>query len=94
MGDFQVTPIISITFYMVIIRVGLAARATQMTNLPLGNISVDHSLSAERRRRTQVRITTLTESKVDQGQRPSLVSAISSKSGPSEVKVDDEGGEV
>ncbi|KAN0082388.1 hypothetical protein V8E55_008183 [Tylopilus felleus] len=90
----MVTPIISITFYMVIIRVGLAARATQMTNLPLGNISVDHSLSAERRRRTQVRITTLTESKVDQGQRPSLVSAISSKSGPSEVKVDDEGGEV
>ncbi|KAF8548468.1 hypothetical protein OG21DRAFT_1423003 [Imleria badia] len=37
----MVTPIISITFYMVIIRVGLATRASHTTNMRL---SVDHSV--------------------------------------------------
>ncbi|KAF8552348.1 hypothetical protein OG21DRAFT_149628 [Imleria badia] len=82
----MVTPIISITFYMVIIRVGLTTRAAQMTSIPLSNSSADHSLSAERRRRMQVHITTLTESKVDHGQRPPR--STSTKSGPSEHKVD------
>jgi len=50
-ADRQVTPIISITFYMVIIRVGFATRANQAASMPLGTTSTDHSLSAERRRR-------------------------------------------
>jgi hypothetical protein len=89
----MVTPIISITFYMVIIRVGLATRANQMTHVPLRNTSVENSLSAERRRGMQVHITTLTESKVDQGRRSPmcLASPRNSKSGPSEIKLYDEG---
>jgi len=66
----MVTPIISITFYMVIIRVGLAARANRtMTSILLGNTATVNSVSTDRRQRTQVHITTLTESKVDDGQR-------------------------
>ena len=67
-ADHQITPIICITFYMVIIRVGLATRANRTTSVPLGSMSTDNDLSAERRRRMQVVITTLTESKVDEGQ--------------------------
>jgi hypothetical protein len=78
---------------MVIIRVGLATRANQMTHVPLRNTSVENSLSAERRRGMQVHITTLTESKVDQGRRSPmcLASPRNSKSGPSEIKLYDEG---
>ncbi|KAI9573757.1 hypothetical protein HD554DRAFT_548895 [Boletus coccyginus] len=71
----MVTPIISITFYMVIIRVGLVARAGQITHASLGNTStmMDSNLLAERRRRTQVHITRLTEIQIDRGQRMSMV---------------------
>jgi len=81
----MVTPIISITFYMVIIRVGLAARAAQATHVPLRNTSMDNSLSAERRRGMQVHITTLTESKVDHDRRSPMYLA-SNKTGPSEIR--------
>ena len=58
---------------MVIIRVGLVTRANRtMASLPLGITSVDNGLSAERRRRTQVHISTFTECKVDDGQRSLL----------------------
>ena len=96
-ADYQVTPIISITFYMVIIRVGLATRTNRMTNIPLGHISTDDDRgSTQRRRRTQVNVTTLTENKFDYGQHPptSPTSATSSKSGPTDVKFDGGGGEV
>jgi len=87
----MVTPIISITFYMVIIRVGRAARATRSGHISLGNTSLDNSLNAERRRQMQVHITTLTESKIDRGQR-SRLSPSSNNSGPNESKFD--GGEA
>jgi len=93
----MVMPITSITFYMVIIRVGLATRTSAMTNIPLGNMSTDDDRgSTERRRRTQAHVTTLTASKVDYGQPSPMspTSATSSKSGPSEVKFDDGRGEV
>ncbi|KAI9573137.1 hypothetical protein HD554DRAFT_1145974 [Boletus coccyginus] len=68
----MITPIISITFYMVIIRVGLAARVGQTTHVPLGNISImmDSDLRAERLGRSgmQVHITRLAESKIDHGE--------------------------
>ncbi|KAG9313792.1 hypothetical protein JVU11DRAFT_6152 [Chiua virens] len=68
----MVMPIISITFYMVIIRVGLANRASQRMNaLPLGYASPSQSSSADRASRMQVHITTLTENKVDV-ERPSI----------------------
>ena len=70
---------------MVIIRVGQAARANYTLNIPLGN-SIDHSLSAERRRRTQVHVMTLTESKVEYGQCAPTSSTIS-KGSPNEVKL-------
>lgn len=75
---------------MVIIRVGLAARPSQLGNIPLGNTSADHTSSAERRRRMQVHITTLTESKVEHGQRQpmDMASPTSTQNGPSEIKVD------
>ncbi|KAG9309611.1 hypothetical protein JVU11DRAFT_10272 [Chiua virens] len=69
-----VTPIISITFYMVIIRVGLANRAIQTgASVPLsvGYASID--TSAERRRRMHVQVTTLTESKTDDGSFPAAM---------------------
>ena len=78
---------------MVIIRVGRAARATQMGHISLGNTSMDNNLSAERRRQMQVHITTLTESKIDRGQ-CSRLSPISNNSGPNESKFDGGGGEV
>ncbi|KAI9573135.1 hypothetical protein HD554DRAFT_1145995 [Boletus coccyginus] len=84
-----VTPIISITFYMVIIRVGLASRTNRISNIPRGNTSTDDDPgSAERRRRTQVHVMTLTESKVDHGQDSSmcLTSITSIKGGPGEMK--------
>ncbi|KAF8129475.1 hypothetical protein EV363DRAFT_1399813 [Boletus edulis] len=61
----MVTPIISITFYMVIIRVGIANRANIATDIPLGDVSADNTLSAECRRRMQVHVTKSTESKVE-----------------------------
>ena len=75
---------------MVIIRVGMAARAAHLTNTPMGNSLTDESRSAERKRRTQVHITTLTESKVDRSRR-SLVCPMSptgSKNGPDEIEVE------
>ena len=54
---------------MVIVRVGLATRNNQTTRVPLGNTSMENSLSAELRRGMQVHITTLTESKVDHDRR-------------------------
>ena len=73
---------------MVIIRVGLATRANQATSIPLGITSSDHCLSVERRRRMQVQITTLTESKVENGEHSeeSLMSPSGSKNRPSEIK--------
>ena len=68
----QITPIISITFYMVIIRVRLACHASQETRIPLEVTSTDNSLSADRRHRMQVHVTTLTESKVENGQFSSM----------------------
>ena len=65
MIDRQVTPIISITFYMVIIRVGLVNRVKSTPNIPL--TSMDASVSGERRPGMRVRITTLTECMVDHG---------------------------
>jgi hypothetical protein len=95
--DYQVTPIISITFYVVIIRVGLAARASRtMTSILLGHTSTANSLSAERRRRAQVHITTLTQSKVDKGE-CSLMSPtclVSNKTPPRETGLGDEGAVV
>ncbi|KAI9573139.1 hypothetical protein HD554DRAFT_2035559 [Boletus coccyginus] len=89
-----ITPIISITFYMVIIRVGLAARAGQTTHVSFGNISImmDSDLRAERlgRRGMQVHITRLTESKIDLDQCSPL--GITSPSiSPNEIKFDGEG---
>lgn len=74
---------------MVIIRVGLATRANQAASIPLGTTSTDLSLSAERRRRMQVHITTLTESKVENGQHSSvsLMSPVGSKNRSSEIKL-------
>ncbi|KAG9313806.1 hypothetical protein JVU11DRAFT_6167 [Chiua virens] len=69
----MVTPIISITFYMVIIRVGLANLANQQTNrfsgfsLPMAWASPYQSSSTEGSRKMQVQITTSTENKVDGG---------------------------
>ncbi|KAI9455537.1 hypothetical protein HD554DRAFT_2030893 [Boletus coccyginus] len=82
-----VTPIISITFYMVIIRVGLGNRANQSTDIPLAYTSTDNNLSAERRRRMQVRVTTLTESKIDLPL-VSLTSPIGNKDSQSEIRLD------
>lgn len=52
---------------MVIIRVAVVRRANQVTCIPLGNTFTENSISAERRNRMQVHITTLTESKVENG---------------------------
>ncbi|KAF8129476.1 hypothetical protein EV363DRAFT_1584542 [Boletus edulis] len=93
----MVTPIISITFYMVIIRVGMANQANRSTNVPLAFTSTDDGQgSAERRRRMQVRITTLTESKIDHGQRQPMcpASATSSKTSPVKTNPDGGGSEV
>ncbi|KAN0082383.1 hypothetical protein V8E55_008178 [Tylopilus felleus] len=87
----MVTPIISITFYMVIIRVGMASRSAQ---LPFRNMSLEASLSAERRRRMQVHITTLTENKIEHDQRPSsmcITVPSNSKSDPSDIQLDSDG---
>ncbi|KAF8553469.1 hypothetical protein OG21DRAFT_1441794 [Imleria badia] len=93
----MITPIISITFYMVIIRVGVVRRANQATGIPLGNTFTDNSLSTERRNRMQVHITTLTESKIENG--PLSPIALTShtmlnKNRPSEIKFEDIGGAV
>ena len=86
-ADYQVTPIISITFYMVIIRIGLATRNNRTTSISLVNMSTDDDLSAERRRRMQVLITAMAERKPDEGQR-SLMSPVSDKNPPSEIGLD------
>ena len=66
-------PIISITFYMVIIRVGLTIQANRSTNIfPLRGSYSGNSFS-DPRHGLQVRINTLTENKVeDSNQRPSM----------------------
>ncbi|KAI9573141.1 hypothetical protein HD554DRAFT_1146173 [Boletus coccyginus] len=92
----MVTPIISITFYMVIIRVGLATRTGQMTHvLLLGNtaIAMDNSTNTERRRRKKVHIPRLTERKTDHGQRsPTDISRPSINNyNLNEIKFDGEG---
>jgi len=91
----MVTPIISITFYMVIIRVGLASRTTQTRNI-LRITSMDNSRSTERTPRTQVHITTLTESKVAHDQRsPTRLRSLSSnKNDQSEIRFDGGEGEM
>ncbi|KAN0082390.1 hypothetical protein V8E55_008185 [Tylopilus felleus] len=60
-----VTPIIAITYYMVIIRIGLATRAQQTTHSSRKNTSTGRNVSTALVRRTQVHITQLTESRVD-----------------------------
>ncbi|KAI9573136.1 hypothetical protein HD554DRAFT_1146001 [Boletus coccyginus] len=93
----MITPIISITFYMVIIRVGLATRAGQTTHPSLGNASVmmDRNIRSEQRHGMRVHITRLTESKIDHGQRsPVGTTSLSvNKSSPDEIGLDG-GGEV
>jgi hypothetical protein len=86
-ANHQITPIICITFYMVIIRVGLATRANRTTSVPPGHMSTDDILSAERRRRMEVLVTTLTESKVDDDQRSLMcpTSRVRSKNPPSRI---------
>ncbi|KAH0828756.1 hypothetical protein J3R83DRAFT_3180 [Lanmaoa asiatica] len=91
----MVTPIISITFYMVIIRVGL----THQTNQPSTLLSVRYassnnstSLGMDRRSGMQVHITTLTESKVENGQRTpgrSMTPVDGENSRRNEIKFDD-----
>jgi len=75
---------------MVIIRVGIAARANQV---PLGTDTTERSLSAERRRRTQLHTMTLTESNAEDGHHSSmlLTTPISSKNHPSEIKFESMG---
>ena len=69
----QIMPIISITFYMIIIRVGLANRKNQTAPArAFGYTSSGHNLTGEPRSRVQIDITTSTESKVDSGQHSSL----------------------
>ena len=71
-SDYQIMPIISITFYMVIIRVGLANRANHPTNaLSLGYSSSSHGFSGDRGSKLQVDIMELS------GKRNSQRSSIS-----------------
>ena len=69
----QIVPIISITFYMIIIRVGLANRKHQTSPAhSFGHISSGHNLAGERRSRVQIDITAVTGSKTDNDQRSSM----------------------
>ncbi|KAF8436521.1 hypothetical protein L210DRAFT_3548252 [Boletus edulis BED1] len=83
----MVTPIISITFYMVIIRVGVAPRAKKRTTIAsFGNIN--DTLREEPEWRTEVRVTTLTHSIVDDGQHSlaTLTHSINDKNHPTEMR--------
>lgn len=84
----QAMPIISISFYLVIIRVRLATRASQLSaSRQIESNSTDHSHGAERRHKMQVHITTLTKSNAENGQHSSMLLApIDSKSRPREIK--------
>jgi len=89
----MVTPIVSITFYMVIIRVGMANKTKRLTNVPLGLTHTDDSqCSSGRRRGMQVHITTLTESKIDHGQRQQIRPASATISKSSAVETNPDGG--
>ncbi|KAF8436527.1 hypothetical protein L210DRAFT_982413 [Boletus edulis BED1] len=92
-----VTPIISITFYMVIIRVGLATnQADRTTSIALGYTSSEEDRSvAERRRRMQVHITTFTESNDDRGRHSAMyvTGPTSTKTSPHEIRRDSGGEE-
>ncbi|KAH0833429.1 hypothetical protein J3R83DRAFT_12542 [Lanmaoa asiatica] len=66
----MITPIISITFYMVIIRVGLANRVYQLKNTTIGCTSTGAILTADRRSRIHVHRDI--ESHADNGQRLSM----------------------
>ncbi|KAI9573109.1 hypothetical protein HD554DRAFT_1142366 [Boletus coccyginus] len=93
----MVTPIISITFYMVIIRVGRAAQAGQVTHVSLGNTSImmDSNLRAERRRGMRVHIAGLTGSRIDHDQHSpmDITSPSVNKHGPDEIEFDGGGEE-
>ena len=83
---------------MVIIRVGLAARAGQRSHTSLGNATVmtDSNVRAERRRGVQVHITRFTESVIDHGQRLPICTtspSLNKSGGPDEIEFDG-GGEV
>lgn len=85
-------PIISITFYMVIIRVGLANRANQPMNaLSLGYSSSSYSFSGDRRSKLQIDTKEL-KSRIDNiSQRSSQcpISATRENHRRSEIKFDD-----
>ncbi|KAF8444105.1 hypothetical protein L210DRAFT_3533827 [Boletus edulis BED1] len=86
----MIMPIISITFYMVIIRVGIAFRVNQLTQPhSFGPIISGHGLGAERRSRVQIDISASRRSKVENGERLSM-SPVSPDSDVrrSEVKMD------
>ncbi|KIJ62334.1 hypothetical protein HYDPIDRAFT_94801 [Hydnomerulius pinastri MD-312] len=87
----MVTPIISITFYMVIIRVGMTNRGSRgSTVYPLGYASNSLTRTDDRRtyerNRMQVHITTLTESKVDN---LPPAHSLSESTDPGEDKIDE-----
>jgi hypothetical protein len=85
----MIVPIISITFYMVIIRVGLANRANQpMAALSLGHTSSSHSFGGDRRSKVQIDTKEL-KSRID-SQRSSLcpMSAMRENNRRSEIKFD------
>lgn len=76
-ADCQVTPIISISFYMVIIRVGLASRTNQPSSgraqtQPLVYGSSGNDPDVDQRNGMQVHIMTLTESKVERDRRQAM----------------------
>jgi len=64
----MVPPIISLTFYLVIVRTGLHRAGDQSSNVfPLGEQSSSgNSARMDRRNRMQVRVTTLTENKAEE----------------------------
>ena len=64
--DRQIVPIISITFYMVIVRVGLVDRANQSMDFHARRY-LSSTNGSTSRNRMQVHITTLTENRVDDG---------------------------
>ena len=99
--DCQLMPIISITFYMVIIYVGLGNEESQPAEgLPLRFTSPRDSLGADLGNRMQVHITTLTENKVDHGRRLPMGPSIARGDEayrtptPSDIKFNDTGDAV
>ena len=78
---------------MVIIRIGLTKSNSRSTeNISLGHTTTEDRASAERRQRMQVHITTLTESKVDDGQRLAVYPLRPARSKSTLSDIEDDGG--